>query len=64
MKKLVITQLEIRLAIPPMPYPYFCEEAWEKWTTLKLEKAGFDLHKNIRRYEQFETLNIIFEQDK
>ena len=64
MKKLVITPLEIRLAIPPIPYAYFCEEAWKKWIVLKLEKAGFDFAKEFKQINSIELGGVIFTQDE
>ena len=64
MKKLVITQLEIIDATPPMPYIYFCKEAWKKWVTLKLKKAGFDLTKEFKQIESIQLGAVIFTQDE
>lgn len=64
MKKLIITQLEIRNAIPPVPYLSFCQEAWKKWVTLKLEEAGFDLTKEFKQIESIKLGGVIFTQDE
>jgi len=64
MKKLIITPMEITIATPPNPYPYFCAEAWEKWFRNKLILAGFDLTKEIKQIRFKAVGGVVFTQDE
>ena len=56
--------MEVAIATPPIPYTYFCEEAWKKWYIQKLEKAGFDLTKEFKQIEFKAVGGVIFTQDE
>ena len=64
MKKLVITKEELLNIQFKFPLLDFTDKMIDDLIKVKLKDAGFSLIKKIRRYEQFETLSIIFEQDE
>lgn len=64
MKKLVITKEELLNIQFKFPLLDFTDKMIDDLIKVKLKDDGFSLIKKIRRYEQFETLSIIFEQDE
>lgn len=61
MKKLIITKEELITEQLSYPLTYFTKDLIKY---RKLLKAGFDLNKEVRIYEQLDNLTIVFEQDE
>lgn len=61
MKRLIIIKEELITEQLSYPITYFTKDLI---TYRKLLKAGFDLTKEIRIYEQLDNLTIVCEQDE